>query len=51
MKRFGTFRGIKKHKDPNRGSGRRQSEPRGLYGRKDPQLLSPAIGTCQGGYA
>ncbi|XP_065740085.1 5'-AMP-activated protein kinase subunit gamma-2 isoform X7 [Phocoena phocoena] len=32
MKRFGSLRGNKKHKDPNRSTVRRQSEPHGLSG-------------------
>ncbi|XP_053465094.1 5'-AMP-activated protein kinase subunit gamma-2 isoform X7 [Nycticebus coucang] len=32
MKRFGSLRGNKKHKDQNRSTERRQSEPRGLFG-------------------
>uniref|UniRef100_A0A667GMS3 Protein kinase AMP-activated non-catalytic subunit gamma 2 n=1 Tax=Lynx canadensis TaxID=61383 RepID=A0A667GMS3_LYNCA len=31
MKRFGSLRGNKKHKDPNRSTGRRQSEPHGRF--------------------
>ncbi|XP_004430652.1 PREDICTED: 5'-AMP-activated protein kinase subunit gamma-2 isoform X4 [Ceratotherium simum simum] len=31
MKRFGSLRGNKKHKDPNRNTERRQSEPHGLF--------------------
>ncbi|XP_044776066.1 5'-AMP-activated protein kinase subunit gamma-2 isoform X3 [Neomonachus schauinslandi] len=31
MKRFGSLRGNKKHKDPNRSTERRQSEPHGLF--------------------
>uniref|UniRef100_A0A2K6GQ74 Protein kinase AMP-activated non-catalytic subunit gamma 2 n=1 Tax=Propithecus coquereli TaxID=379532 RepID=A0A2K6GQ74_PROCO len=32
MKRFGSLRGNKKHKDQNRSTERRQSEPHGLFG-------------------
>ncbi|XP_072820306.1 5'-AMP-activated protein kinase subunit gamma-2 isoform X4 [Vicugna pacos] len=32
MKRFGSLRGNKKHKDPNRSTARRRSEPHGLFG-------------------
>nr|XP_014338266.1 PREDICTED: 5'-AMP-activated protein kinase subunit gamma-2 [Bos mutus] len=31
MKRFGSLRGNRKRKDPSRSTGRRQSEPHGLY--------------------
>nr|XP_058930099.1 5'-AMP-activated protein kinase subunit gamma-2 isoform X7 [Kogia breviceps] len=32
MKRFGSLRGIKKDRDPNRSTARRQSEPHGFFG-------------------
>lgn len=40
MKRFGSFRGCKKRKEQCKSSERRQSDPRGLFGR-DP-LFYPA---------
>lgn len=36
MKRFGSLRGKKKHKESDRSTERRQSEPHGLYGRTLP---------------
>lgn len=33
MKRFGSFRGSKKRKEQCKSSERRQSDPRGLFGR------------------
>lgn len=49
MKRFGSLRGNKKHKDPNRSTERRQSEPHGLFGRTLPSLSSPLPACTIGG--
>ncbi|TKC45379.1 hypothetical protein EI555_005641, partial [Monodon monoceros] len=40
MKRFGSLRGNKKHKDPNRSTARRQSEPHGLFAELE-ELIIP----------